>query len=394
MNRLEMQDIIKERVPLLIEQHQDEWKEYEKLRQAFVRDYPIDQIRNLTLDEYVNGKGESNRSFCYRLEYQLRGLGDISGSPCTQYGVWFGHYGKDSTVDYQFTKKNGSNVNEAFQNVKDLIVDVLSKYDDMEALNQNILPAKLKGKILFLYHPDIYLNIFSKNHLAFFIAHLNILTTSDEELDLQKTLMEYRATWPELQNASPFLYGTFLYDQFGHPPKDTSQQIPLLSTALAGARVNTTKKTAQPTRQNPDYEELQRNRKIIGDRGEKIVLELEIKRLNDAGRNDLAKRVLHIADTDDSKGFDILSFDDDGTERKIEVKSTSMDSFYKGFFLSVNELEESKILDNYYLYLVSSAMTDKPLIYQIPKPAYSEPEEFILSPVLYNVRLNNMEAEQ
>ncbi|HPM35133.1 MAG TPA: DUF3883 domain-containing protein, partial [Spirochaetota bacterium] len=100
------------------------------------------------------------------------------------------------------------------------------------------------------------------------------------------------------------------------------------------------------------------------------------------------------ADIDDSKGFDILSFDTDGKERQIEVKSTSMDSFYKGFFLSANELEKSKSLDNYYLYLVSSALTDKPVINPIPKPAYSEPEEFTLSPVLYNVRMKNMEVEQ
>jgi len=71
-----------------------------------------------------------------------------------------------------------------------------------------------------------------------------------------------------------------------------------------------------------------------------------------------------------------------------------MDSFYKGFFLTANVLEKSKTLDNYYLYLVSSAMTDKPIINHIPKPAYSEPEDFTLSPVLYNVRLNNMEGEQ
>ena len=394
MNRLEMQEIIKERVPYLIEQHQEEWKEYEKQRQAFVRDYSIDRIRNLTLDEYVIGKGSDNRSFCYRIERELDQLGRILGATANKFGVYYGKTKSDATMQYRFASHWGETVNEAFDKVKESISDLLVNADNTNIINQNLLSPMFKGKILFLFHPEKYLNIYSYNHLSHFITHLNIITQSTKELDLQKSLMDYKATWSELQNESPFLYGALLYDLFGHPPKETSQQIPLLSTAVAGASVTNTPTVAPPTRQNPDYEELQRNRKIIGDRGEKIVLELEIKRLNDAGRNDLAKKVLHIADTDDSKGFDILSFDDDGTERQIEVKSTSMDSFYKGFFLSVNELEESKILDNYYLYLVSSAMTDKPLIYQIPKPAYSEPEEFILSPVLYNVRLNNMEAKQ
>mgnify|MGYP001225466958 FL=1 len=394
MNRLEMQEIIKERVPYLIEQHQEEWKEYEKQRQAFVRDYPIDRITGLTLDEYVIGKGSENRSFCYRIERELDQLGRILGATANKFGVYYGKTKSDATMQYRFASHWGETVNEAFDKVKESISDLLVNADNTDIINQNLLSPMFKGKILFLFHPEKFLNIYSYNHLSHFTAHLNIITKNTKELDLQKSLMDYKATWSELQNVSPFLYGALLYDQFGHPMKDTSQQIPLLSTAVAGASVSNTPTTAKPTRQNPDYEELQRNRKIIGDRGEKIVLELEIKRLKDAGRNDLAERVLHIADTDDSKGFDILSFDDDGTERKIEVKSTSMDSFYKGFFLSVNELEKSKILDNYYLYLVSSAMTNKPLINQIPKPAYSEPEEFTLSPVLYNVRLNNMEAEQ
>jgi len=394
MNRLEMQEIIKERVPYLIEQHQEEWKEYEKQRQAFVRDYPIDRITGLTLDEYVIGKGSENRSFCYRIERELDQLGRILGATANKFGVYYGKTKSDATMQYRFASHWGETVNEAFDKVKESISDLLVNADNTDIINQNLLSPMFKGKILFLFHPEKFLNIYSYNHLSHFTAHLNIITKNTKELDLQKSLMDYKATWSELQNVSPFLYGALLYDQFGHPMKDTSQQIPLLSTAVAGASVSNTPTTAKPTRQNPDYEELQRNRKIIGDRGEKIVLELEIKRLKDAGRNDLAERVLHIADTDDSKGFDILSFDTDGKERQIEVKATSMDSFYNGFFLSANELEKSKTLDNYYLYLVSSAMTDKSVINPIPKPAYSEPDVFTLTPVLYNVRLNNMEAEQ
>jgi len=394
MNRRKMQEIIKERVPYLVEQHQEKWKESESQRQAFVRDYPIDQIRNLTLDEYVIGKGADNRSFCYRIEYDLYHLGIISGAFATKYGVWYGQYGEGTTNDYQFIQKFGTNLTDAFQSLKSTIVELLENPNDLDKLRKNKLSPMFKGKILFLYHPEEFLNIYAKTHLSYFTAHLNLLPVSEKELDLQKALMDYKATWPELQNVSPFLYAVLLYDLFGYPPKDDSQKIPLLSTAVTGANFNTTLTTTPPNSQNPGYEELQKNRKIIGDRGEKIVLELEKKRLQEAGRDDLARSIVHVSDTDDSRGFDILSFDGDGKERQIEVKSTSMDSFYKGFFLTANELEKSNSLDNYYLYLVSSAMTDKPVINTIAKPLYSKPEEFTLSPVLYNVRLNNMEAKQ
>lgn len=285
-------------------------------------------------------------------------------------------------------KKNGSSVDEAFQYVKELIVDVLTKYNGLESLNQNKLPAKFKGKILFLYHPGNFLNIFSKNHLAFFTAHLNLISSSDKELNLQKALMNYRATWPELKGQSHFLFAALLYDTFGRPPKEKQGQLPLLSTAVSGASIQT--KPPQQGHSNktrPDYEELQRNRKIIGDRGEKIVLELEKKRLVDSGKHELSDRVQHIAEFDDSKGFDILSFETDGTEKQIEVKATSLESFYNGFSLSANELEKSRTLDNYYLYLVSSAMSENPVIEIKRNPVFTDSNDYELIPNQYNVRL-------
>ena len=130
-----------------------------------------------------------------------------------------------------------------------------------------------KGKIIFLYYPEQFLNIYSKTHLSHFAAHLNLITVSEKELDVQKALMDYRASWQELAGQSPFLFSSLLYDTFGYPPKEEQGQIPLLSTAVSGASIQTkTTQHAPLNRTNLEYEELQRNRKIIGDRGEEIVL--------------------------------------------------------------------------------------------------------------------------
>lgn len=57
MNRLQMAEEIAERVPVLAKRDKDEWRRAEQLRRQFEADYPVDQIPNLTLDEYVSGKG-------------------------------------------------------------------------------------------------------------------------------------------------------------------------------------------------------------------------------------------------------------------------------------------------------------------------------------------------
>ena len=70
-----------------------------------------------------------------------------------------------------------------------------------------------------------------------------------------------------------------------------------------------------------------------------------------SGRLDLAERVQRISDTiGDGVGYDILSFDETGTEKYIEVKTTN-GSKKTPFIVTVNEVEFSE--DNsssYYLY--------------------------------------------
>lgn len=65
-----------------------------------------------------------------------------------------------------------------------------------------------------------------------------------------------------------------------------------------------------------------RNR-ILGDAGEKCVLEHEVATLRNVGRIDLAERVKWTAQENMAAGYDILSFYPDGRERWIEVKTTS-----------------------------------------------------------------------
>ncbi|MCU1336689.1 MAG: hypothetical protein JWO19_2270 [Bryobacterales bacterium] len=81
-----------------------------------------------------------------------------------------------------------------------------------------------------------------------------------------------------------------------------------------------------------------RNRSL-GKAGEEFVVELERRQLAGADRADLARRVRWVSAEDgDGAGYDVLSFDMNGRERLLEVKTTN-GSARTPFFLTRNECD-------------------------------------------------------
>jgi hypothetical protein len=80
----------------------------------------------------------------------------------------------------------------------------------------------------------------------------------------------------------------------------------------------------------------------LGRRGEEFVLEFERKRLHDDGRRDLVQRIEWTAQTrGDGAGYDVQSFNVDGSERLIEVKTTGLGKYFP-FNVTVNEVRCSQ----------------------------------------------------
>ena len=102
---------------------------------------------------------------------------------------------------------------------------------------------------------------------------------------------------------------------------------------------------------NSDYSERQEQNSKVGHRGEKFVVRHEVDRLAKAGRQDLADKVEWVSKTQgDGLGYDVLSFDaETGKPVFIEVKTTN-GSCNSAFYITRNELERSRVSDNYYLY--------------------------------------------
>lgn len=79
-----------------------------------------------------------------------------------------------------------------------------------------------------------------------------------------------------------------------------------------------------------------RNR-ALGAWGEALVVDFERARLIRAGKERLAERVRQVSLEDDGAGFDVLSFEPDGAERWLEVKTTAGGA-RTPFFLTRNEM--------------------------------------------------------
>lgn len=90
--------------------------------------------------------------------------------------------------------------------------------------------------------------------------------------------------------------------------------------------------------QQRDYLEREARNISLGQAGEAFVVNFEHLRLRASGQTKLADKVEHIARSQgDGLGFDVLSFETDGRERFIEVKTTAFGK-ETPFFISHNEV--------------------------------------------------------
>jgi hypothetical protein len=122
----------------------------------------------------------------------------------------------------------------------------------------------------------------------------------------------------------------------------------------------------------------------LGAAGELFALGYERARLLAAGQDRLADRIEHISSTrGDGDGFDILSYEESGRERLIEVKTTKYGA-QTPFFVSANEVKVSeREAARYHLYRVFG-FRKSPKMFDVPG---SFSARFSLSPTQFLARI-------
>ncbi len=389
-----------------------------KLRSDFVKYFDSQRIKKMQIDDYVIGVGapEKGFNFCYGLERQLDGLGRVLGSTAFKFGVYYGRTKEDENYEYRFTSRFGDNYQEAFKEVRQSILKLLDagKDENLKAIVKNPISPMFKGKILSTYFPERYLNVFSPDHLNYYLTKLDL--DSDELISgdavyKREALIAFKNQDPVMKIWSVDFFAHFLYGEYPGAPLKEENTDENLSDPLADYRTPRLPANPKPTfidlkiiapkgrksetrvkkglpRKSPDYEKEGRRLKKLGDRGEKIVLDLEEKRLKDAGREDLVKDLKRVSLKSDSLGYDILSFETDGSERLIEVKATISKAGTANFFFTANELLKAQESKNYYIYMVYDVTSKSPKVWAIKNPFKPKSKNTVMTPINFRVIIN------
>lgn len=383
------------------------------LRDTFSAYYTDYRIAQMPLEHYALGNDlpEHGYNFCYTLERKLDGLGRIRGSTAIKFGIYYGKTRSDSVYKYRFAQRFGSNKEEAFVNVKSQIRELIEngRLQNIEGIISNWLSPMFKGKILSTYFPDRYLNIFSDEHLEYFLVQLNLDTDQliwSDAVIKREALVAFKNQDAVMKHWPLDIYMYFLYNVYpgrplppGEQPKETdplaaykTPNFPSviypswIDLSILPPTVSNPKPPAKGASDNPDYEKEARQLKKLGDRGEKIVLDMERKRLRALGYPDLAKKVTKAKY--DYLGYDIKSFETNGDPRYIEVKATRSKVGTANFFLSSNELDKAKKLSNYFIYMVYDIISQSPKIWIIANPFNPENKMVVKTPISYRVVIN------
>lgn len=384
----------------------------EELHKTFLSKWPLAKLAEvLTLENYVIGTGGTD-TFCYWVERKTRSLGSILGSKSDKFKVYF----DKEKQDYKWIKGHSSAI-EAFEFTKREILKILDSAhnDDFVSIKNNEFfknSHMFRGKLLYLYFPEKFLNIFSEEHVDFFLERLGIeYLPSEHIMDKQAKLLSYKNLSNEMRAWSNNRFAYFLNRQFTPPshrghtgsygPKDaakreegeyalppvSSVEVHLLELGDIPRREKSSSVKKKGNGGKGDYlAESIRNMKL-GDQGEEIVFKHEREYLIAKGRPDLADKVKRVSLEDDGLGYDILSFTSEGKPKHIEVKATRSNvSQSAPFYFTENErLVMCEHIEDYYIYRVFAANTVNPRLLIIDSRMLNE--HFRLTTKLWEIAL-------
>lgn len=114
-----------------------------------------------------------------------------------------------------------------------------------------------------------------------------------------------------------------------------------------------------------DFPALDEQNRTLGQKGEEWVIRYEQQRLRDSGWPNLADQIEWTSqEKGDGTGYDIKSFNDDGSTRYIEVKTTNAGASTP-FYVSKNEVDFSdEVGESFFIYRVFEFSTD-PKFYEL-----------------------------
>ncbi len=204
---------------------QEKIEEKEKGRVSFVHKFPIEKIKNLSLDEYVQGTDKN--SFCYWLEFKEILFG-IGGGNASKFGLY---KAKEDGNYYIYQGKNKKQLTdielqETFEKIKTGIVLALeyAKNNEIEKISTIEIPVwnMVLQKILSIYFPEKFLTIGSAEALikcAEAIGLKNISLTKENSIQINYECKKVLSNLEEYKNWHYEKLGSFIWEIYGQNNK-------------------------------------------------------------------------------------------------------------------------------------------------------------------------------
>ena len=153
-------------------------QEIQNLWDSFLSTWSIENVQKMTLEQYI--QVGSKDTFTYWLEHATRPIADIRGGDASKFGIFHRRDQQDKENgrgriydnEYCWFQKFGDTKEQAFQTIKDNILNVINAITNNEFEKIPNIPVSemFKWKIAFLYQnqkkPQI-ISIFSKTMLDF-----------------------------------------------------------------------------------------------------------------------------------------------------------------------------------------------------------------------------------
>lgn len=193
----------------------------DKLKEEFLQEWSLNRILTMSIDEYVIGKGQQNKSLCYALEkgkYKNLFLG-ISGGSASKFGI----YWNEKTKSY---KDQGNKViplselDQRFSKLKSDLYEIIKEgirfnfenpiFDMKRSTNEFVGRSAMVTKLLCIYsegYPFFGVNINSQKE--FWSHFVSQTTQGGPYLQNHKIIDLLSKTYPELE---PSKLGTMLFE--------------------------------------------------------------------------------------------------------------------------------------------------------------------------------------
>ena len=201
----------------------------EKLREEFLKEWPLDRILTMSIDEYVIGKGAKSNSFCYALEigkYQSLFMG-IGGGGSSKFGI----YWNEDTKSYKNQANKiipESELEDRFNKLKSDLYEIIQAgrmldfnnpiFDMKQSKNEFIGRSAVVTKLLCIYSENhSFLGVNMNSQKRFWNKLLSQKNQGGPYLQnheiCQLVLQKYTELEPSLLGSILFEYSTQFLDE-------------------------------------------------------------------------------------------------------------------------------------------------------------------------------------